>query len=110
MSCTGCGRKIPALGRVEWAGWPGAGRRPGPSAGSRGARMSPEGTRDVAPYRHGPVAALRRVAFLMERGREETRRVRAFRNAAATILPLGSEEVAARVEAGTLTELAGIGP
>jgi putative hydrolase len=46
----------------------------------------------------------------MERGREETRRVRAFRNAAATILPLPAEEVAQRVEAGTLTELAGIGP
>jgi putative hydrolase len=60
--------------------------------------------------RLGPVAALRRVAFLMERGREETRRVRAFRNAAATILPLTAEEVAERAESGTLTELAGIGP
>jgi putative hydrolase len=50
------------------------------------------------------------VAFLMERGREETRRVRAFRNAAATILPLTAEEVAERAESGTLTELAGIGP
>jgi putative hydrolase len=73
--------------------------------------MSPErGTQDVAAYRQGPVAALRRVAFLMERGREETRRVRAFRNAAATILPLPEAEVAERVEAGTLTELPGIGP
>ena len=63
-----------------------------------------------ASYPQGPVAALRRVAFLMERGREETRRVRAFRNAAATILPLPDDEVAARVEAGTLTELPGIGP
>jgi putative hydrolase len=62
------------------------------------------------PVVQGPVAALRRVAFLMERGREETRRVRAFRNAAATILPLPAEEVTARVEAGTLTELPGIGP
>jgi putative hydrolase len=62
------------------------------------------------PYDAGPVAALRRVAFLMERGREETRRVQAFRNAAATILPLPADEVAARVDAGTLTELAGIGP
>jgi putative hydrolase len=61
-------------------------------------------------YRHGPVAALRRVAFLMERGREETRRVQAFRKAAATILPLPADEVAERVEAGTLTELSGIGP
>jgi putative hydrolase len=62
------------------------------------------------PYQHGPVTALRRVAFLMERGREETRRVQAFRNAAATILPLPAEEVTQRVDAGTLTELAGIGP
>jgi putative hydrolase len=63
-----------------------------------------------AGYPHGPVAALRRVAFLMERGREETRRVQAFRKAAATILPLPADEVAERVEAGTLTELPGIGP
>jgi len=41
-------------------------------------------TRHDDAYEQGPVAALRRVAFLMERGREETRRVRAFRNAAAT--------------------------
>jgi putative hydrolase len=67
-------------------------------------------TSEDAPYDGGPVAALRRVAFLMERGREETRRVRAFRNAAAAILPLPPDEVAGRVEAGTLTDLSGIGP
>ena len=61
-------------------------------------------------YEGGPVAALRRIAFLMERGREETRRIQAFRNAAAVILPLPHDDVAARAEAGTLTELAGIGP
>ncbi len=61
-------------------------------------------------YDAGPVAALRRIAFLMERGREETRRIQAFRNAAAVILPLPADEVAARAEAGTLTDLAGIGP
>jgi putative hydrolase len=61
-------------------------------------------------YEGGPVAALRRIAFLMERGREETRRIQAFRNAAAVILPLSHDEVAARAGAGTLTELAGIGP
>ncbi len=61
-------------------------------------------------YDAGPVAALRRIAFLMERGREESRRIEAFRAAAATILPLGTDEVAARVDAGTLTELPGIGP
>ena len=61
-------------------------------------------------YDAGPVAALRRIAFLMERGREESRRIEAFRSAAATILPLPDDEVAARAEAGTLTELPGIGP
>jgi len=61
-------------------------------------------------YEGGPVAALRRIAFLMERGREETRRIQAFRNAAAVILPLPADEVAGRAEAGTLTDLAGIGP
>ena len=61
-------------------------------------------------YDGGPVAALRRIAFLMERGREETRRIQAFRNAAAVVLPLPHDEVVARVEAGTLTDLAGIGP
>ncbi|KRF30285.1 PHP domain-containing protein [Nocardioides sp. Soil805] len=61
-------------------------------------------------YTGGPVAALRRIAFLMERGREETRRVEAFRKAAAVILPLDPDDVAARARAGTLTELAGIGP
>ena len=61
-------------------------------------------------YDAGPVAALRRIAFLMERGREESRRIEAFRSAAATILPLPADEVAARVEADTLTELPGIGP
>ncbi len=60
-------------------------------------------------YDAGPVAALRRIAFLMERGREETRRIEAFRAAAAAILPLPEGEVAARVEAGTITELPGIG-
>ena len=61
------------------------------------------------PYEAGPVAALRRIAFLMERGREETRRIEAFRAAAAAILPLPDGEVAARVESGTITELPGIG-
>lgn len=57
-----------------------------------------------------PVDALRRIAFLLERERAETRRVEAYRTAAGVILPLGEEEVRRRVADGTLTDLAGIGP
>jgi putative hydrolase len=60
-------------------------------------------------YADGPVAALRRIAFLLERSRAETYKVKAFRAAAATILPLDPDEVATRVREGTLRELPGIG-
>lgn len=60
-------------------------------------------------YDGGPVAALRRIGFLLERGREQTYKVKAYRNAAAAILPLGDEEVRARVDAGTITDIAGVG-
>ncbi|QFG69605.1 PHP domain-containing protein [Ornithinimicrobium pratense] len=56
-----------------------------------------------------PVDALRRIAFLLERGRAESRRVEAYRKAARTILPLGEDEVRRRVQEGTLRELPGIG-
>jgi len=59
-------------------------------------------------YSGGPVGALRRIAFLLERSRAETYKVKAFRAAADTILPLG-DEVAERVRQGTLRELPGIG-
>ncbi|MGN6250652.1 MAG: PHP domain-containing protein [Marmoricola sp.] len=60
-------------------------------------------------YDAGPVAALRRIAFLLERSRAETYKVKAFRAAASTILPLGDDELRARVAGGDLRALPGIG-
>ena len=57
----------------------------------------------------GPAEALERIAYLMERRRESTPKVKAFRKAAATVRDLGVDEVAARVKAGSLTAVAGIG-
>ncbi len=57
----------------------------------------------------GPVAALRRVAFLLERRLADTYKVKAFRGAVTTVLTLGPDELDRRCAAGTLTELDGIG-
>jgi putative hydrolase len=56
-----------------------------------------------------PVAALRRIAFLLERRLADSYRIKAYRGAAAALLTLPADEVRSRSKAGTLRELPGIG-
>lgn len=102
----------PGLGRVLWATRPVRRRTVRVTSGFDDPQAVEEKKlgEDSAAAARGPVATLRRIAFLMERQREETRRIEAFRNAARTILPLTEDDVRARAEAGTLTDLPGIGP
>jgi putative hydrolase len=56
-----------------------------------------------------PAWALRQIAFQLERSGAPTYRVRAFRRAAEVVAGLGPDELAGRIRAGTLRQLAGIG-
>src|SRR2546430_14729939 len=57
-----------------------------------------------------PARALERIAYLLDRAREKPYRVRAYLRAAETVKALAPDELVARVAAGTLEELEGIGP
>ena len=56
-----------------------------------------------------PVAALRRIAFLLERRLADSYRIKAYRGAAATLLSVDTAEVRERAQAGTLRQLPGVG-
>lgn len=68
-----------------------------------------ERTEARAPVDSDPVAALRRVAFLLERSGASPYRSRAFRSAAATLSRLTPDEVSTRARRNMLKELPGIG-
>jgi putative hydrolase len=57
-----------------------------------------------------PAKALERIAYLLDRAREKSYRVRAYLRAAEVVKALTPNELVARVAAGTLQELDGIGP
>lgn len=57
-----------------------------------------------------PVAALREVAFWMERARAESHRVKAYRRAADVVSELSAEQRDLRQRTGSWTDLPGIGP
>jgi len=56
-----------------------------------------------------PVDALRRIAFLLERSRASTYRVKAYREAAGRLLEIPEAQVRTLVESGQLTSISGIG-
>ncbi|HEY0217609.1 MAG TPA: PHP domain-containing protein [Cellulomonas sp.] len=64
---------------------------------------------DAARTQQEVVAALRRAAFLLERGGASTYRAEAFRSAVRTLEGIDPADLRRRLDAGSLTELPGVG-
>lgn len=71
--------------------------------------MAGTGGGDAAQVRSDVVAALRRAAYLLERGGATSYRADAFRAAVRSLERLDAGELVARIGAGTLTDLPGVG-
>lgn len=66
-------------------------------------------TSTPAASAHDAGQALRRIAFLLERQRASTYKIRAFRGASTTVMKLDDDELARHLTDGTLKTLPGIG-
>jgi putative hydrolase len=66
--------------------------------------------RDADAARARAVEAIDRAVYFMDRALAPAQKVRAFRNARAIVEEMDATELCERVEAGTLTDLDGIGP